>query len=183
MLTQLENTTLAIDPLHSSVAFSIRHMVVGKVNGILPVDSGSIDIDGSGQATLRTAIDVAALTTGREPRDQHLKSADFFDAENHPHAQFTADFRVSNFEEISQVSGMLTIKEITQPVTLEVTHVAEGENMEGVKMYSFEASAEINRKDFGLEFELPLPSGIKAISDKVLLQVQVEAATPAPESN
>ena len=179
MTTATENTLLntgtwAIDPAHSSIDFSVRHLMVSKVRGRFETFSGHITVAPDGTPAVTAEIDIASLNTGNAQRDDHVKSPDFFDAANHPVATF-ASTAVRPNGEAYLLDGNLSIKGVTWPVTLnlEFNGVSPGQGYGEVSGY--DASIVLNRKDFGIDLDLPMETGGAVVGDKVTITLNIEA--------
>jgi polyisoprenoid-binding protein YceI len=172
--TPLSVGTWVIDPAHSSIDFSVRHLMVSKVRGQFETFSGYITVAPDGTPAVTAEIDVTSLNTGNEQRDGHVKSADFFDAANHPVARF-ASTSVRPNGEAYLLDGNLTIKGVTRPVSLnlEFNGVSPGQGYGEVSGY--EASVVLNRKDFGIDIDLPMETGGAVVGDKVTITLNIEA--------
>jgi polyisoprenoid-binding protein YceI len=170
--------TWAIDPAHSSIGFSVRHLMVSKVRGQFETFSGAITVAPDGTPSVSAEIDVTSLNTGNAQRDGHVKSADFFDVEHYPVATF-ASTSVRPNGEAYLLDGNLTIKGITKPVTLdlEFNGVSPGQGYGEVSGY--EASIILSRKDFGIDIDLPMETGGAVVGDKVTITINVEAVRQA----
>jgi polyisoprenoid-binding protein YceI len=159
-----------IDPSHSEVGFTVRHLM-SKVRGQFEKFEGSLTTGDSLAETRATAtIDLNSVNTRDEQRDAHLRSADFFDVEKFGHMTFSA----TSFDGGTAV-GELTIKGVTKPVELEVEFLGIGQDPWGGERIGFEATAEINRKDWGVDFNVPLDGGRLLVGDKVSIHLAVEA--------
>jgi polyisoprenoid-binding protein YceI len=176
--TPLSVGTWVIDPAHSSIDFSVRHLMVSKVRGQFETFSGYITVAPDGTPAVTAEIDVTSLNTGNEQRDGHVKSADFFDAANHPVARF-ASTSVRPNGEAYLLDGNLTIKGVTRPVSLnlEFNGVSPGQGYGEVSGY--EASVVLNRKDFGIDIDLPMETGGAVVGDKVTITLNIEAIKQA----
>ncbi|MEZ0050366.1 polyisoprenoid-binding protein YceI [Mycobacterium sp. MAA66] len=170
--------TWAIDPAHSSVEFSVRHLMVSKVRGKFENFNGAITVAADGTPSVTAEIDVTSLSTGNEQRDGHVKSADFFDAANYPVATFASTAVRPNGSDYL-LDGNLTIKGVTRPVTLslEFNGVSPGQGYGEVSGY--EASVVLNRKDFGIDLDLPMETGGAVVGDKVTITLNIEAVKQA----
>jgi polyisoprenoid-binding protein YceI len=167
--------TWTIDPVHTHVGFVIKHMMVSKVRGHFDTFSGTIV---TGESVLDTHVEVTieatSIDTNNEMRDDHIRSADFFDAENHPQFTFVSTgVRVEDGELF--LDGDLTIRGTTKPVTLAVETPEFGPNPQGGTKAGFSATAEINRNDFGVNYNGPIPGGGVVLSEKVRIVLDVEA--------
>jgi polyisoprenoid-binding protein YceI len=176
--TPLSVGTWVIDPVHSSVEFSVRHLMVSKVRGKFDNFSGAITVAADGTPSVSAEIDVTSLNTGNEQRDGHVKSADFFDAANYPVATFVSTAVRPNGGDYL-LDGNLTIKGVTRLVTLslEFNGVSPGQGYGEVSGY--EASVILNRKDFGIDIDLPMETGGAVVGDKVTITLDIEATKQA----
>jgi polyisoprenoid-binding protein YceI len=170
-------TTWDFDLSHSSVNFSVRHLMVSKVHGRFQTWGGTLVIDNDDITRSRVSveIDAASIDTKEEKRDAHLRSADFFDAENHPKLIFksTAVKRVSDDE--LEVTGDLTIRGTTKPVVLKVESNGTVKDPWGGIRAGFSAKATILRKEFGLHWNALLETGGVVVGDKIEIGLEIEA--------
>ncbi|MBF6465166.1 YceI family protein [Nocardia beijingensis] len=165
--------TWAIDPAHSTLGFSVRHLMVSKVRGRFTDFSGKLVIGEDGSASAEAEIRVDSVTTDNEQRDAHLRTADFFQAEQFPVATFkSTGFRVKGDDFV--VDGEFTIRGVTKPVSLEVEFLGVNPGMGQGPVAGFEAKTVINRRDFGITIDMPLPDGGAVIGDKITLTLEVE---------
>ncbi|MFF7942824.1 YceI family protein [Nocardia gamkensis] len=165
--------TWAIDPAHSTLGFSVRHLMVSKVRGRFTDFSGKLVIGEDGSASATAEIRVDSVTTDNEQRDAHLRTADFFQAEEFPVATFASTgFRVNGEDFI--VDGEFTIRGVTKPVTLDVEFLGVNPGMGHGPVAGFEAKTVINRRDFGITIDMPLPDGGAVIGDKITLTLEIE---------
>lgn len=180
-------TTWNIDTAHTDVLFSAKHMMVTTVRGKFHDVAGTITLDEENPAnsTGSFTIAVASLNTGVEPRDGHLRSADFFDADNHP----TATFAVTRVEARRggdfAVTGDLTIRGTTKPVTFEVEPLGFYTGMDGARRAGFHGTGKIAREDFGLSWNVALESGGWLVGKEVKLELDLavqEAVAAKPGS-
>nr|WP_238985738.1 YceI family protein [Kineococcus radiotolerans] len=171
--------TWTIDATHSEISFTVRHMAVSKVRGRLGSVSGEI-VTGEDPAgsSVTAEIDVTTITTFNEQRDGHLKSGDFFAVETHPSASFRSTSLTHDGEDFV-LTGDLTLKGVTKPVTLRVEVSGFGPDAYGGTRVGFSARGTINRRDFGVEFDARLDNGGLVVSDKVELELDVEAVLNA----
>jgi polyisoprenoid-binding protein YceI len=168
--TDITAGSWTIDPSHSEVGFTVRHLM-SKVRGQFTKFEGSLTTGDSLEATTATAtIDLNSIDTRDEQRDGHLRSADFFDVENSGQMTFTT----TSFDGTTAV-GELTIKGVTKPVELEVEFLGIGQDPWGGQRLGFEATTVISRKDWGVDFNIPLDGGKVLIGDKVNIHLAVEA--------
>lgn len=168
--TGLPTGTWTIDPSHSEIGFTARHLM-SKVRGSFEEFEGRIVI---GEGTLATAtVDLSSIDTRDEQRDGHLRSKDFFDVENSGHMTFVS----TDVEEGGRgflVTGELSIKGVTRPVTLDVEYFGSQTDPWGGTRAGFEGTTEISRKDFGVDFNIPMDGGRLLIGDKVAINVSVQ---------
>ncbi|AKK28601.1 YceI family protein [Mycobacterium sp. EPa45] len=170
--------TWAIDPVHSSISFSVRHLVVSKVRGTFGAFSGAVTVAADGTPTVSAEIDVASVHTGNEQRDAHLRAADFFDVEKYPTATFVSTSVTSDGEGY-QVEGDFTLKGVTRRISLPVEFNGVNPGMGHGAVAGFEASVVLNRKDFGIDIDMPLETGGAVVGDKVTITLEIEALKQA----
>lgn len=165
--------TYTIDPVHSSVAFSIRHFV-SKVPGKFTKFSGTIAFDQANPANsvVDVTIDARSLNTENQKRDNHVRSGDFLDAEKFPTITFKSTSWKKTGENTYDVAGDLTIKDVTKPVTLKATLLAIGPGMQGMTLSGWEATTTINKKDFHV---IDPPMLDAALGDDVAILINIEA--------
>jgi len=169
--------TWSVDRSHSSVEFVVRHLMVAKVRGRFTDYDATFTIADRPEAShLEVSIDVASVATGDEGRDGHLRAADFFDVENHPKATFTSSSVTPAGTDRWRVLGDLTIRDITKSVTLEVEFNGTATDPWGNTKAFFEASAEIDRDDWGISWNQPLAGGGVLVGRKIKLELAIEAA-------
>jgi polyisoprenoid-binding protein YceI len=165
----------ALDQSHSHVSFSARHLMITKVRGRFPVTAGHLDIaEDPTQSSVVATIDVSAVDSGDPKRDEHLRSPDFFDAENYP----TVDFRSTRVHDRGDgeftLEGELTVRDSTRPVTLQGEYLGAQDSPFGDSRVGFTAETEINRKDWGLEWNVALEAGGVLVGDKIKLTIDAE---------
>jgi len=170
-------TTYAIDPTHSSVEFSVRHLMLSKVRGAFRGVAGSVTLPAG--ATIPTAvtadIEVASIDTRDAQRDGYLKSPDFFHAEKFTHIHFVSTSVTSTGSETFQIAGALEILGVSVPVTLEAEAVGRTIDPWGNDRVGYEAKTRINRKDFGLTYNQALEAGGVMIGENIDIELQIEA--------
>ena len=173
--------TWTIDPGHSEVGFTVRHFGVSKVKGRFDKFEGTIvTAEDPLSSTVSATVDVASINTNQEQRDAHIRSADFFDAENHP----TLTFVSTGIKEKGGdylLEGDLTIRGNTKPVALKLEHNGFGPDAYGGTRVGFTATGEINRSDFGVTFNGPVPGvpGGVVVSEKVTITLEIEGMLQA----
>jgi polyisoprenoid-binding protein YceI len=170
-----EAATWTIDPVHSEVGFSVRHMMVSKVRGRFTKFSGEV-VTGADplQSSVTAEIDLGSIDTGQEQRDNHIRSADFFEVETYPTMTYrSTGIRVEDGEYI--LDGELTLKGVTKtvPLTLEINGF--GPDPYGGTRAGFTATGEINRRDFNVNFNAPMQNGGVVVADRIQLHLEIEA--------
>ncbi len=171
--------TWTIDPLHSEVGFSVRHMMVSKVRGKFTKFSGEL-VTGENPlaSSVAAEIDLASIDTGAEQRDGHLRSPDFFDTENHPAMSYrSTGIRAKGDGYV--VDGELTLKGVTKNVPLTLELNGFGPDPYGGTRAGFTATGEINRQDFGVTWNAAMEHGGVVVSDKVNINLEIEAVLQA----
>jgi polyisoprenoid-binding protein YceI len=170
-----EAATWTIDPVHSEVGFSVRHMMVSKVRGRFTTFSGQlVTADDPTASSVSAEIDLASINTGNEQRDEHIKSADFFEVETYPTMTYrSTGVRVVDGEYV--LDGELTLKGITKSVPLHLELNGFGPDPYGGTRAGFTATGEINRGDFGVTFDAPMANGGVVVGDKIALHLEIEA--------
>lgn len=165
------------DTVHSTVGFSVRHLMITKVHGAFKKWSGSLLFDQANPTASKidVKIETASVDTREEQRDAHLRSADFFDVEKYPEMTFDSTSIVAKGGDEYEVTGNFTLKGVTKPVTLQVEHLGMGKDPYGGTRVGFTAKGAINRSDYGLTFNIPLDGGGLAVSDKVDINLDVQA--------
>jgi len=165
-----------IDSSHSSVHFSVRHLVIAKVRGSFARWSGTVQVpDGDfSKATVALTIDASSIDTGVADRDAHLKSGDFFDVAQYPELRFVGK-RVQPGSGDIDVVGDLTIKGITREVVLRVEQHGQAKDPWGNLRVAFSAKTSIDRKDFGLTWNQVLETGGVMVGDRVEIEAEIQA--------
>ena len=172
--------TWTIDPAHTSVGFTVRHLGLSKVRGRFDDVAGSVVVGDELESTVvTTEIGLASVATGNADRDGHLQSSDFFNAETDPKMTFTST-SISGEGENYTLIGDLTLNGITKPVELDVEFFGTSQNpADQTNHAGFSATGTLSRKDFGIEFNVPLGGDKVMISDKVALDLDVQIVAPA----
>jgi polyisoprenoid-binding protein YceI len=167
--------TWNIDPSHSTVSFVARHLMITKVRGRFGSFSGTITIAEDRLASsVNASIDLASVTTGDEQRDGHLKSADFFEVEKYPTMTFTSTALADKGDHYI-MAGDLTVKGVTKPVELDLEFEGVNTDPWGNTKAAFTATTDVNRKDWGLEWNVALEAGGVLVGDKVKLELEIQA--------
>ena len=167
--------TWTVDPAHSELGFVARHLMVTKVRGKFKDFEGSVKVgDVISDSQDAAVAQLASVDTASADRDAHLKSADFFDVENNPTMSFTST-------EVTEDSlkGDLTIKGVTKPVVFDLDFNGLATDPWGNQKAGFEAETEINRKDFGLEWNVALEGGGVLVSEKIKIHLEIQLTKAA----
>ncbi|PWA12890.1 hypothetical protein DCC39_03195 [Pueribacillus theae] len=166
-----------IDAAHTNVGFSVKHMMVSKVRGNFTNFEGTIEGDPEDltSAKVQFKIKVESINTSNEDRDNHLRSADFFDAETYPDITFTSTIIEKKDDNEYDVTGDLTIKGVTKPVTLEAEFEGKGVNPWGQEVAGFTVEGKLSRKEFGLTWNQALETGGVLVGDEIKLIIELEA--------
>lgn len=163
-----------IDPAHTEAGFSVRHMGVSRVRGTFNEVAGTITIGETiEESSVEAEVQAASVHTRNEGRDEHLRSADFFDVEKFPVWTFKSTAVRADGDEI-EIDGDLTLHGETRPVTLSGEFIGVTVNPSGISALGLEASTEISRKDFGLTWNVALEAGGMMVSDKVKIELDVQ---------
>jgi polyisoprenoid-binding protein YceI len=176
--------TYVIDPSHSRIGFVARHAMITKVRGSFNEfeGSGRFDIDDPSASQFELTIQAASIDTRNADRDGHLRSNDFFDMESYP----TITFRSTAVEKVDdatfRVTGDLTIKDVTKPVTFDLEYGGVAVDPFGNTRLGLEGSVEVNRKDWGVNWNAALETGGVLVSEKVTLEFEVSAIKQAEQS-
>lgn len=157
---------MIIDNTHSEIGFKVKHLMISTVKGKFGTFSGGIQEDG----TVSVSMNVNSINTGNDDRDGHLKSADFFNTEEYP----TIDFNGTISEDLTTITGEITIKGITKEVTLNTNYNGVGVDPWGNTKHGWEITGSINRSDFGLTWNAPLETGGVLVSEEVKLTMDVQ---------
>jgi polyisoprenoid-binding protein YceI len=166
--------TWDIDASHSTVGFVVRHMMVSKVRGFFRDFSGEIvTAEDPTQSTVTATIDLGSIDTRQEQRDAHIRSADFFDVENHPTMTFrSTGVRADGADWI--VDGELTLKGNTKPVSLALELNGFGPDAYGGTRAGFSARTEISRSAFGVDIQMPMDGGGVVVADKIVVELEIQ---------
>lgn len=171
----------AVDAAHSSIDFSIKHMMVAKVKGSFHTFDAVIDADPEDltTASIEFSVDVASIDTRNGDRDTHLRSADFFDVENHPKMTFKSTKIVRKSEGEYDVTGDMSIRGVTRPESFQVTYEGQGKDPWGNEKAGFSGYGAINRSDYGLTYNSVLETGGVLIGDQIQISIEIEAGKQA----
>ncbi len=173
--------TWTIDPVHSEVSFTVRHMMVSKVRGRFDKFEGTIvTAPDPLQSSVTATIDLSSVNTGSEDRDNHIRSSDFLHVEQHPIMTFQST-GVRQDGDGFLLDGDLSLRGVTRPVTLKLEVNGFGPDAYGGTRAGFSATGEINRNDFGVSYNGPIPGGGVAVSEKVTINLEIEGVLEKSE--
>ncbi|WP_293916073.1 MULTISPECIES: YceI family protein [unclassified Sphingobacterium] len=165
-----------LDSAHSELEFKVKHMMISNVKGLF--QDFEIQLEGNGEdlsaATIKAAIKTDSINTKNEQRDQHLKSGDFFDAANYPEIKFVSTSIVKKSEDEFEVTGDLTIKDVTKPITLDVDFGGVAVDPWGNSKVGYTFSGKINRSDYGLTWNAALETGGVMVSEEVKISGDIQ---------
>lgn len=170
-----------VDAAHSEIGFSTKHMMFTTVRGTFKEFEATVvaDPEDLTSAEIDFSIDASSIDTRSADRDNHLRSADFFDVEKHSKIAFKATDTKKTGDNEYDLVGDMTIRDVTRPVTFHVVYEGSGKNPWGQEVAGFTADASINRKDFGLNWNAVLETGGVLVSDKVNLHLEIQASKQA----
>jgi polyisoprenoid-binding protein YceI len=169
-------TTWQIDPAHSEINFTVRHMMISNVRGQFETFTGTVDFneDHPAQSSVDVQIEAASINTKEPQRDGHLRSPDFLDAEHHPYLTFKSKRVVKTGETTGRIVGDLTIRNITREVVLEVEYAGQAKSPWGTTSAGFSATTTINRKDWNLTWNQALETGGVLVGDQIKIAIELE---------
>lgn len=174
-ITDLSAGTWTVDAAHSELGFTARHLMVTKVRGKFNEFEATATVaDDVTASSINAVVQLASVDTGSADRDAHIRSGDFFDVENNPTMTF-----ISTEVGDDTLKGDLTIKGVTKPLELDVDFLGEGGDPWGGTRVGVEATGEISRKEFGIDFNIPLEGDKVMIGDKITLTINAEAVLQA----
>jgi polyisoprenoid-binding protein YceI/predicted dinucleotide-binding enzyme len=176
--SQLKPGTWAIDPAHSSITFSVRHLMVSKVRGRFSEFSGLITVPDNGIPSVSANVAVGSVDTGNKERDRHVRAADFFDVENFPTATFTSTGLREDSDKYA-LDGEFSLRGITKPITLTLEFFGVSPGMGKGEVAGFEAKVALSRKDFGVLIDTPIIGGSAVLGDTVDITIDVEGLKTA----
>jgi polyisoprenoid-binding protein YceI len=172
--------TYTVDPMHTSVEFIGRHLMITKVRGRFPEVSGTITIDDEPERSqVEVEVQVASIDSGNSDRDAHLRSADFFNAAEYPTISFRSTKVEAGGSGTWTVTGDLTVRDVTRSVTLEVDFDGANASPFGDERIAFSAAADVDREDWGLTWNVGLETGGVLVGKKVRIELNVQAVAAA----
>lgn len=174
-------TVWNIDPTHSEIQFKVKHLVISTVTGHFRQFEGTLETDGDDFATasIHFEADTASVDTNQTQRDEHLRSADFFNSEQFPKMTFQSTHVEKTGDDTYTITGDLTIKDVTKSVELKAEYGGSMTDFYGNYKSGFEISGKINRKEFGLTWDAVTEAGGIVVGDEVKLALNVQVARPA----
>ncbi len=174
-------TVWTIDPTHSEIQFKVKHLVISTVTGHFRTFEGTVETveDDFETATVKFSADTASVDTNQTQRDEHLRSADFFDSETYPKMTFESTSVEKTDEDTYKIAGDLTIKGITKPVELKAEFGGTMADFYGNLKAGFEITGKVNRKEYGLNWSAITEAGGIVVGDDVKLALNVQVARPA----
>ncbi|KUP95354.1 YceI family protein [Thermobifida cellulosilytica] len=171
---QLPAGTWTIDAAHSEIGFSVRHMMVSKVRGRFEKFDATLTVpENPLESSVTATIDASSINTNNAQRDEHVRSADFFDVANHPEFTFVST-GLSQRGEDFVLTGDLTIKGNTRPVELTLEFNGSTTDPYGMKRAGFHAETQISRKEFGVDIHMPMEGGGVVVGDKISIEIDAE---------
>jgi len=173
--TKLPTGTWTVDPAHSSVEFQVKHLGIATVKGAFADFAGALEIEADGTASARGTVQVASVDTRERQRDEHLRSADFFDAEQNPDITFSSTAIEPLDDDRFRIDGDITIHGVTRPISLEAELQGTEQDPWGNERVGLEVRGELKRSDFGMRFNQALGSGNVLVADKVKLALEISA--------
>ncbi|MEJ9228584.1 YceI family protein [Peribacillus butanolivorans] len=177
----MTNTKWAIDPTHSTIEFSVKHMMIAKVKGSFNKFEANISANPSDLTTAEIdfTVDVASIDTRNADRDNHLRSADFFDVEKNPTLTFKSTKIVKTGDDEYDVTGDVTLNGFTNEETFAITFEGQGKDPWGNEKAGFSGKGKVKRSDYGLTYNAALETGGVLIGDQITLTIEIEAAKEA----
>lgn len=179
----LADDTYKVDPQHSSVTFSVRHLGIASVKGVFREFEGSAVLDGETLKEASGTIQVASVDTGVDKRDDHLRTPDFFDAEKYP----TITFKTRSVESGDNGQPVLvadfTMRDVTKELRIPVKMSKPVTDPWGGVRVGFEGKAKLNRKDYGISYNEVLESGVMAVGEEVEIEINTEVVKEVPEKS
>jgi polyisoprenoid-binding protein YceI len=173
--TALPTGTWQVDKVHSSVEFQVKHLGIATVKGQFTEFEGTLEVSPENTAVAYGTVQVASVNTREPQRDEHLRSADFFDVEQNPEISFRSTAITPVDEDDFEIEGDITIHGVTRPLKLKATLEGTETDPQGKDRVGVSAAGQIDRKDFGMTFNAALGSGNLLVSDKVKIQLDVSA--------
>jgi len=174
-------TKWVLDPMHSEVQFKIKHLVISTVSGFFKSFEGALETENEDfeDAKINFSLDINSIDTNQSQRDEHLKSAEFFDAEKYPSIKFASTSFKKTGDDEFELLGDLTIKDVTKSVKLDVEYGGSTADFYGNTKAGFEVTGKINRKEFGLVYDGVTEAGSVVLGEDIKLIINVQFAKQA----
>ena len=171
-----------IDPAHSSIQFTVRHMMISNVRGRFEKFTGTVDFNEEHpeQSSVEVQIEAASINTKEAQRDGHLRSPDFLDAEQYPYLTFKSTRVTKTGENTGRIVGDLTIRDVTREVVLDVEYAGQAQSPWGTTSAGFSATTTINRKDWNLTWNQALETGGVLVGDQIKIAIELEIIKQVP---
>ena len=178
------STTWQIDATHSAAEFAVKHLMISTVKGRFAEVSGTVTVDDAkpGEAAVNVSINAASIDTREEKRDAHLRSADFFDVEKYPTITFKGTRTDGPVDGEFKLVGNLTIRDVTREVVLAVESAGQVKDPWGGVRTGYSATTKINRKDFGLTWNVAMEAGGVLVGDEIKISIEVELVRQAAQA-
>ncbi len=170
----LTTTKWVLDPIHSELSFKVKHLMIANVNGAFSQFTAAIDGEAIANSAVKATIDASSITTNNTDRDNHLKSADFFDVENYKDIFFTSTSFKKTADENYTLTGQLTIKNVTKEIVLDVEFGGTNKDPWGNEKAGFTLTGKLNRKDFGLTWNASLETGGVMVGEEVKINAELQ---------
>jgi polyisoprenoid-binding protein YceI len=172
----MAKTKWSIDPTHSEIHFKVRHLMVSWVTGNFKQFNATVETEGDDITTAKVhfTADIRSISTNNEQRDGHLRTGDFFDAENHPQLSFDGEKLEKIDEENYKLFGTLTMRGVSKPIALKVEYGGMAQDPWGNTRIGFSVSGKINRKDFGVNFSMVSETGSILLGEEVMINANAE---------
>jgi len=170
----MATTKWSIDTAHSELGFKVKHLMISNVKGVFTNYEATIDGEDFTTSAVKVSIQAASINTNNTDRDNHLRSADFFDSENHPNITFESQSFTKVDDEDYKLKGILTVKGVSKEIELDVEYGGTNKDPWGNEKLAFEISGKINRKDFGLNWNSALETGGVLVGDEVKIHAEVQ---------
>jgi polyisoprenoid-binding protein YceI len=177
----MANSKWAVDPAHSSIDFTIRHMMISKVKGSFGSFDAQIDADPQDLTTanVQFSIDLSSIDTKNTDRDNHLRTADFFDVEKYPKLTFESTSITKKGEGEYSVTGNVNLHGVTRPETFDVSFEGAGKDPWGNEKVGFSGTGTLKRSDYGLTYNAALETGGVLLGDDVKVSLEIQASKQA----
>jgi polyisoprenoid-binding protein YceI len=177
--TSLPTGTWNVDPTHSRIGFSVKHLGISTVRGQFHTYQGQLVIGEDGAAKASGSVEVASIDTAEADRDAHLKGPDFFDVETYPEIRFESASITATGDDTYEITGDLTMHGVTKPITLQAEVGGSEVDPFGNTRVGLEITGTISRSEWNMKFQMALGSGNLAVSDKVKLDLDISAVKQA----